>query len=234
MVYMKLDRLSEAKATFQEAITAASQSGVKATIYNMLGNICFKGLEFDLAVTYYQKGIEVYPINKTSFETSIANSLKQKKLHKNYNESLAFLKESKLVEAISILENIAKDEPNFKDVSHLLDSTLLKLEARKAAFDINRFYDHGLACIKSKDWKGAVEAFELVTVKSPNYKKVKSNLSLAQNNLKQKMKNDILKRYYDDGNNAVKQGDFMSAIISYERVAEINPNYKNIQYKIKQ
>ncbi|MBN2012621.1 tetratricopeptide repeat protein [candidate division KSB1 bacterium] len=225
---------NDAEQVYLEALSIAEENTVKATIYNMLGNIMLSSQQFDKAINYYERGKEAYPINANSFSSAIERVKQQKTIVTDYDKATKEIARNNYEEGIKLLEAVADINPEYKDVSKLLSDTKQKLESKELVDNVQDFYQQGLNAMRQEDWKAAIESFELVTAKTPDYQDVQRNLATAQQNYKSKIKADNLDRLYDDGNAAVQRGDYIKALIAYERISEIDPEYKNVAFKIQQ
>ncbi len=222
-----------AEQTYLNALEFSKENSVKATIFNMLGNISLNAGNFDKAIEYYRKGKEVYPINANSFDSAIDHVEQERTLRADYEAGKNLLAQNNVAEAIEKLERVLALRPNYRDAGTLLDSAKSRLD-REFKRSIDEFYNQGLACVKRNDWKGAVEAFDLVATKSPDYLDVQNQLDNAKKNLRAIQRAENLQKLYEEGNVAAQRGDYIKALIAYERVSEIDPNYKNVSYKIQQ
>jgi tetratricopeptide (TPR) repeat protein len=234
VVYDKLGRYQEAEDAFTKALNLSNEASIKAMMLYKLGQVNLSMAKYDKAIAHFQQAIDIYPTNQSSLESFITLAKNQKKLSSLYNDSETLMSQNKYEAAIANLQEIINIDPSYKDSKELLAKAQQLFDSNRAESDLKDNYNKGLVAIKNNDWQGAIEAFDDVVVKSPDYEKAKEYLTLARQKIDSQQKNDTLEKSYNEGLAAVNKNDYMSAIIAFERVREIDPNYKNITTRIQQ
>ncbi len=151
---------------------------------------------------------------------------------KNLQTSLAqadeYLKQGKIELAVALLEELAAKNPE-PDLQKKLQSAREALRRKQLEDQLQRDYTSGVNAMRFRNWAAAVYFFEKIVNADPNFRDARRRLQRAQRELENQNLDNALKQYYANGVQALKEGDYQKAANALGKVANINPDYLDVQ-----
>lgn len=197
---------------------------------------------------YYSKGVQF--LRERQFQKAIRHFEKALSLDKNFKDTKEKLNKAKK-ELLALQENerawraeygpeafslVSKEERN-KELGKKLEASMKKSEAKRKILSTNPAeisYQKGLLYLQNEQWEKAIKSFEVALSITPDYMDAEQQLQLAQLGLEQSTRNRILERYYNEGISLLNSQKWVKAIIAFEKVLELGPNYEDVELKLKQ
>ncbi|MDZ7261824.1 MAG: tetratricopeptide repeat protein, partial [candidate division KSB1 bacterium] len=180
------------------------------------------------------------PIKFQNLEKNFAPAEESKKieapqqLEALYTQGLTYLENKNWEQAISAFERLLSLSPDYKETTRWLDQARKGLEYDLRAHLLIQYYNEGLAEFRKRDWVQAIIAFEKVRNIDPNYRDVAEKLRQAQRRLDQEGEEVAKLRYYNQGMLAIKKNDWINAVTLFERLVEIDPDYKDARQRLEE
>ena len=145
-----------------------------------------------------------------------------------FEQAIDYEKQGFLELALASFDQIAKRDPEYKDVKNRVENLRQRIEAKNLMLEKEKAYNDGLFAFRTGNWPQAIIAFEKVLKIDPGYKKVRKKLNEARAELEKESSIAIIARYYQEGQRSLQNGDLGSAMVAFEKVKRINPNYRNV------
>lgn len=201
------------------------------------GDQSFYARRYIEALAYYNRAIELDPLNKVAWNNKGLTLVKlrredealkaykkaleidpnYKTARKNLNKLLERQKKISLVDKdFEIAERFMKEGRYQEAIIHY------NLAIRRHPRFPAAFNNRGIAYMKLREYDNAIRSFKKALAIDPHYKVAKENLEKAKNT-----KKELFKSYITKGNRAMENKKFEEALRSYERAVAINPKSTN-------
>lgn len=224
----KLNRHNEAIETLESAKNIARETEIRAVVLYELGRTKLAVNNFNDALTDFNEGLQLNSSKQDAFKTAIQNVRSLRELDNQYSQGMKLFDEGKYEQAIEILTRVVQSEPNYKNASQKL-AEAQQLKDRQTKLDnLADVYARGIGYMQRSDWQNAILAFKQVEGSDPNYKDVKVKLAEAQARMDQSLQQEVYEKIYNDGQSEYRKGNWINAIVAFEKVKEWDPNYKNV------
>lgn len=226
-MYRKMGKFKEAEESLQAALNISTDKQFRALTLYELGQTKIAQAQYDEAVKIFRQGIDVSPSDRTSFETGIQLAEDQKKIQNLYQQGMQAVQANKLPEAVEFFNKVIELEPTHQ----LAKSEIQKIAVTQQQKDSSEndklltIYNQALTELDKGEWASAIKNFETINQLQQNYKDVNKLLLQTKEKQYQELITDQL---YEKGLENVQKGNYVLALINFERVAEIYPNYKDI------
>ncbi len=196
--------------------------------------------DFALAQTLILQLQEISPYHagltekKALIDSLINSKAKDGFLQEMFSTAEKQSDEGNIKSAISTLETILQNDTNNEAVHAKLEGLKTKYEEQQTKERAQREYDNGLKALQEQNWTRAIIAFEKVVELAPNFEDSEARLREANRKLESQGTETIVRQYYIDGVAAMNRKDLRSALASFEKASNLNPNYRDIKTLIKQ
>lgn len=232
--YKKLGQSERFETHLLEAKTLANERKIKTRIALDLGRLYNEREEYTKALAELREGQQLEPTN-SEFTKLIASIETAAALQQLYAAALQNLASNRLNEAKTQFETIAAQAPDYKDLRARMTEmdSLLKTENQKQAFALA--YEQAQNHEAEGKLELAISAYESLLRQSSNYKDAQARLENARQLLAhnaREEKNRLLESEYNAGTVALKQQDWTGAIISFKRVVESDPGFRDARGKL--
>lgn len=226
-MYRKTGRNKDAEESFLAALNISTDKQFRALTLYELGQTKIAQAQFDEAIKIFQQGMDISPSDRASFATGVQLAEEQKKIYTLYQQGMQAVQANKLSEATEFFNQVLESDPNHQQAKAELQKITMAQQQKKSADDgkIQALYDQALAEFNKGAWAAAIAGFENLNQVQPNYKDANKLLLQAKDKQYQELITDQL---YQKGIENVQKGNYVLALINFERVAEINPDYKDI------
>ena len=97
---------------------------------------------------------------------------------------------------------------------------------------IEKIYQRGVAALKNDDWRVAISNFNKVKKLNPNYKDINSRIMESRLGMESVKEMEEVAKYYNHALNKFNNGEWLKAIIEFEKAKMLYPGYKDIELKI--
>jgi tetratricopeptide (TPR) repeat protein len=156
------------------------------------------------------------------------NALKQKnrskRLNALYEQAAIKLKKGSVNEAIVLLKQIRNIEPNYRDTSNLIQQAEAALENRRVKQRKQNV---------EKEQEEPADNGKVTKKSKPPAEAIANNMQAVKKVLDDSTEQDTkIEEIYQDGVLALQNGDWQQAVLAFEKVNLLNPEYKDVQIKI--
>ena len=226
-MYRKMGRYKDAEESLQAALNISTDKQFRALTLYELGQAKIAQSQFDEAIRLFKQGMDISPSDRASFTTGIQSAEDQKNIYNLYQQGMQLVQANKLVEATELFNKVLELEPNHQQAkSELQKITVAQQQKQSTDSDkLLALYNQALAELDKGEWAAAIKDFDNINLLQQNYKDVNKLLLQTKEKQYQELITDQL---YEKGLENVQKGNYVLALINFERVAEINPNYKDI------
>jgi len=227
-IYVQLNNLEKAAEALSGAKELANEK-IKGRISYDLGQVYLRQGNILKALAEFQEGKKLWPQNVKMFDEAIASAEGKKTLDEKYNQSVTLLVSERYEDAINLLTEIVKVDPNFKDAAaKLQEAQALAQQNTKSKrlaalyLDANRKADRGAR-------SEAINLFTQIVKLDPSYKDANVQLQRLQNTPGQNSQSTTLENYYTRGVDAIQRNSWDEALTALARVARIDNQYRDVQ-----
>ncbi len=234
-IYRKLGRYDEAEQAYRETLNMAVDDKFKAVTLYELGQTKILQKQYDAAVNYFRQGIRISPPDRTSFEIGIQLAKNQQKIDTLFQQGMASVQNQKLSEATNIFDEIIALSPGHEEAAKQLDRLNSQLAQRKEQRDeqIQPLYKQAKIYMNEGNWTEAIKYLQRIKNIQQDYIDVNKLLSQAQESQYQHLLNEQkIVSLYAKGTENFQGGNFTLALAHLEKVAELDPDYKDVQSRI--
>ena len=145
-----------------------------------------------------------------------------------YQQAATHETRGELAAALAAYERLA----DYKDAADKTQKLRTQLEANQKSVQVEKEYAAGMTAFRTRDWPVAVAAFEKVLTVDREYRDVRKKLSEARRNLERESNETVLARYYAEGMEAFNREDWGVAMAAFERLCNINPQYRDAAQRL--
>jgi superkiller protein 3 len=224
----RLNRNPEAMKTLEVAKNLARQTEIRAAVLYELGRTKLLAGDLDGALAEFNEGLQLNSSKQDAFESAIENARTLRELEANYVKGMRYLNNGQYDEAIDALTSVVNTNPNYKDSNQKLTEAQQMKDRKTKVDNLSDIYARGIGYMQRNDWANAIIAFKQVEQVEPDYKDVKAKLAESQLNLDQSLQQEVFEKIYNDGMADYRKGNWITAIVAFEKVKEWNPNFKNV------
>jgi tetratricopeptide (TPR) repeat protein len=97
---------------------------------------------------------------------------------------------------------------------------------------IEKWYRQANEFYAQKNWAAALEKFEMVAGIEPNYKETSAKIAAIKQTLSPKVQERTLDEIYAQWITQLLKQDFANALITFQRIAALKPDFKDVQEKL--
>ena len=230
----RLGRYNEAKEALLGVVNLTGNSKIRSQIYFEIGRVCMLLEDYDEAIRQFNLGMEQTPENTTYFEDAIKSAQRAKEASTYYASANAHLERGRHKEAVAEFQKVIQIDPNYKDVRTKLRQAQNGETQSQRDQEVERYYRQGITQLRLRDWAAAYESFQNVTAINSNYKDAQARLLEAQYGMETVTRVESIDRRYNDGVAAHKARDWTRAIIAFDHVREMDPNYRDVNRRIRE
>ncbi len=226
-MYRKMGRYKDAEESLQAALNISTDKQFRALTLYELGQAKIAQSQFDEAIRIFNQGMDISPSDRASFQTGIQLAEDQKNIYNLYQQGMQSVQANKLTEATDLFNKVLELDPSHQQAKAELQK-MAAAQQQKETADSDKLlvlYNQAIAQMDKGEWVAAIKDFEDINQLQQNYKDVNKLLLQAKEKQYQELITDQL---YEKGLENVQKGNYVLALINFERVAEINPNYKDI------
>jgi len=235
----------EAKlAELDSQLNAETQKTTLTSMYEQAQKHATNG-NFELAINGYESIIQQdgnYKDVRARLEAArqqLAQKQLDEKVEAQYAAGLAALRVRNWPRAILSFEQVLEADRNFRDARRRLTEAQNGLDRESTETVVARYYAEGVSDMNKNDLGGALAAFEKVRRINPNYRDVANLYAEVDAALSKKVeviagtkpspaapaKVDSI---YQAGVTAFERKDWMPALVAFEKVQLLQPNYRDI------
>jgi len=146
-----------------------------------------------------------------------------------YESALSNYQSGNWNEAIREFEQLLRINPSYRDAAERLSAAKTQLENQELETVKLRLYQSAQAAIQDKDWVAAVAYLEQLLNLAPGYRNTAELLSHAKKFVKATPEINGEDELYEKGIHYLQEENFLEAIIAFEKVTLIDPDYKNVR-----
>ncbi|MDZ7332803.1 MAG: tetratricopeptide repeat protein [candidate division KSB1 bacterium] len=233
--YRKLGQLVEAEKAFNEAMKLSKDTQFKNLMLYELGQTKISQGRYAEAIEYFRKGLLNSPENRSSFELGIQMAREQQKVAELYEQGLALIKNNKLTDAKEVFRQLLQMDSSHagakEQLEKIADLMAQKVDPRDQ--QIQPLYIQALADMNQGKWSEAIKNLEKIKSLRPNNAEIAKLLAEAQEKQNEQILNEQkIENFYTMGVENFTKGNYTLALANFEKVAELNPNYKDIDSRI--
>ncbi len=219
-VYMLTGKTKKGIETFRgvEQLAGRNNSLRGRTAYE-LGQAYIAQGEYTTALEILRRGKRLLPQNSVLFNEAITKANGKQGLNSQYANANSLLQAGRHTEAITLLERIAKADPNFKDVLTLLETARLQSAQRVQPLQIDSQVQP-----QSKPERKV----------SPPKIDSAQNQPVAKQRVRQKTvvqtepETPVIEQHYKNGVAALRKKQWQQALEQFDAVQRLEPGYGNV------
>jgi tetratricopeptide (TPR) repeat protein len=145
-----------------------------------------------------------------------------------YRQAQQYERDGNFAMAIATYESLLKQSASYQDASARLQKVREQLVQKQRLEMMESEYAMGLARLEARDWAGAAISFEKVLQQDSNFREARLRLQDAQRRLQRENAEAMMTRYYAEGVSAMSQKQYSVALTAFEKVRQVNPNYRDV------
>ena len=223
------NRPNEYERSLREAIAFASDKEKKSNLLFKLGKFLFEQNRLDEAKMELEAGRKLASTGQSFFDNYISFVEAAVQYQQQYERAVRSMAAGNHVEAKTIFEEIRANDPNFKDVTAKLQQidSLLAVAASQQARDT--LHESALRYEQEGNLFMAISLYRSLLDKDSTDHEAADKLQAVTADLEKSKRTESLSREYARGLQAMEGADWAQAAYSFERVFELNPNYREVR-----
>ncbi|RME01771.1 MAG: tetratricopeptide repeat protein [Calditrichaeota bacterium] len=232
------DLLPEYRGQFSQMIELSENMQTLNQLYED-ANRAQKAGDLKRARSLYEK---IYTRNKTfrnvdrkltELDSMISRQNAESLMAAAVRQAEQYEAEGKLELALAIYENLQQSHPS-PEIQKKLTALQEKYRQWKLNQDLLIEYENGVSALKLKNWAAAVYSFEKIMAANPGFKDARRKLDIAKRGMENAKVETLLSQYYENGLAAMKEKDYEKAQAAFEKISQVNANYRDVQALLQQ
>jgi len=231
-------------AELDSLLNADVKKNALAAMYEQAQEQAAEG-KVELAIATYETLLQQSPNYKEAGSKlqTVRQQLERNQLHEKleaeYANGITALKIRDWTRAILAFEKVLESDRNFREARKKLSEAQSGLDRESAETAVARYYAEGVAAMNRNDLGAALAALEKVRRLKPNYRQTASLWAELENALQKKAEFAAVPSIpvaaaanydslYEAGLAALARADWMQALITFEKVHLLKPNYREV------
>lgn len=169
----------------------------------------------------------------TELDSILAVETEKQTIQVTLQRAEKYEKEGRLELALAIYEDLAQRKPS-DEIKARLQRVQEAYEKKRQREELEREYQAGLNALRFRNWAAAIYSFEKIIKTDPTFKDARKRLAQAQKGLENENIENLIKQYYANGIAAMQNRDWARAEEALKKVANLNPNYLDVQSLLQQ
>ncbi|MFQ5648511.1 MAG: tetratricopeptide repeat protein [bacterium] len=159
------------------------------------------------------------------------NAVQEDELERTYQNGVAALRSQNWRQALNHFASVQNIDPGYKDVARLVRQVKQgRSRAQARESQLTELYEQGTAQMAAKRWDQALASFKELETLSPGFRDIEAQLISIRHALTQQ--STAVDTLYRDGLFALQNGDWLQAVLAFEKVKLLDPDYENINNKL--
>ncbi|MGH7450835.1 MAG: tetratricopeptide repeat protein, partial [bacterium] len=168
-------------------------------------------------------------VQLAELDAKLATETKKQTYAALYEQAQNYVNEGKLELAVATYESLVQQAGVYKDARSKLQAVRQQLEEKQLNDRLESEYANGVAALKARNWARAILVFEKILEVDRSFRDARRRLAEAQYGLDRESTETVVTRYYTEGISAISQNDFGAALTAFEKVRQLNPNYRDTE-----
>jgi tetratricopeptide (TPR) repeat protein len=177
---------------------------------------------------------EIFP---TSMATD-SSAARNEKLEKAYAAGQAALRAQQWMQAIAAFESVVASDRNYRDARQRLVEAQNGLEREATNPLAARYYVEGVTAMNRDDLNAALAALKKAHRLNPSYRDVAGLIAEIESKLQQQppagFASSVQDSLYRTGLAALNRGDWVQAVIAFEKTQLLQPDYRDVAERLAQ
>ncbi|MEI7555253.1 CHAT domain-containing protein [Candidatus Chlorohelix sp.] len=184
--------------------------------------------EWGRSIERLQKLLELDPYRKETAQKLHQLEFKQVQA-RLYAEGRGFFDSGNWSEALRVFRTLKENDSDghYLIVDWLITDSQHNLEEQLYQEHLSQLYTDALAAFETEEWDAAVNGFEIIVNKEPEYREVAQLVAQARQKLKEAQ--ERVPRLYEEARQALKEKNWVSAIEKLVDVLAAEPDHPNAQ-----
>ncbi len=124
------------------------------------------------------------------------------------------------------------DRSTFGDASNRRNSRSRNTSANSNNQYLDQLYEQGMSALRNDRWRTALKNFKKIQETDPNYRDVGSLIMEARLGMESVLELEQVSKFYDQALEEFENGEWLKAIVEFEKAKMLYPGYKDIELKI--
>ena len=233
-VYRRRGKLRDCEETLRGAKGVAVDEKLQGRIAFELGRTLYELGDYDQALAELHEGRQFSQENQKGFNNLISLAEHAAELQRLYEIADRAEGAGNLREARAQFDQIRAKDPKFKDVTGRIARLDSMLEAQTQAASLSALYDRAQSYELEDNLEMAIVTYENLLKQTDEYKDASAKLKELQQRLTQRQQQEELDAAYAAGMAALRGQDWTRAILSFEKVMELDRNYRDTRRRLRQ
>jgi len=227
-----LNKTREYETTLREVKKLMSTAEQKSGVALELGRFLYAQGRSDEALAELRAGQNLNASQRGEFEALIKTIGAQGELQRLYDLAERARAGGNLKEAKSAFEQIAAQQADYRDVAAKLTALNAQLETETKRASLGAMYDQAQKYENESKPELAVSIYENILQQNENYRDARARLESVRQQLRQNQLERDLEDAYNAGVAAQRGRNWTQAIRFYERVLELDRNYRDARKRL--
>lgn len=138
-------------------------------------------------------------------------------------------KSGELEAAIAIYEKLLEAKEN-DTIRVRLEAARQQLLQQRKNMNLEKMYAEAVQAERRRRWTEAIANYREILRIDPTFKDTPAKLQQAENRLNE----EIIARYYTEGIAAMNRKDLVQALVAFENVRSMNPDFRDVQQRLQE
>ncbi|MDZ7291529.1 MAG: tetratricopeptide repeat protein [candidate division KSB1 bacterium] len=233
--YRRQGKLQACEEALSGAKGLSSDRSIQATILFELGRCIFDQGRYEEALVELRAGEDLSRDNNKgnfrSFIQLVESTIESQRLAETARQALS---SGDLNQAQTLVEQLREKYPEHKDVTPLTEmlDSLRGVETNRRA--LAALYEQAQKEAEAGNLEKAIGSYERLLQQAGDYKDAKTRLEATRQQLAQNQTRAKLEESYVTGTSAMKAGNWALAILSFEKILEMEANYRDVTQRLEE
>ncbi|MGH7496310.1 MAG: tetratricopeptide repeat protein [bacterium] len=233
-VYRRQNKTRQAEEILRQAKQHIKDVKMLSSVYFELSKILIEQNRYDEALTELRSGQQLDPSNKTFFSNLIQIAENAAAMDKQYEQARQAEARGAYQEAQAQYNLISSQNPEFRDVAARtahLDSMISQAAHQERL--LATAFEQALEYEAQGKLELAIPVYENLLLQSGgDYKETRARLEQARQQLELRQREEKITAEYSSGLAALSGQNWTRAILAFEQVLTLNPDYREAREKL--
>ncbi len=231
-VNRRLGNYKQSEADLREALRLAPDDKLRSRIIFELARLLHQMKQYDAALAELEEGRRLAPEMNSFFDNLIAIIKKERDSVRLYSEATAAYNRGDLEGAARLYKRLHALNPSYRDVETKISEVDSMLQARTQERLLSELYAQAMTLASQNNYSEAIALLQRILQRDPEFKDTAQRLQALQQKQQQQQSLEEIKAEYAKGMEALKRRNWTVAIIAFERVLALDPEYLDARAKL--
>ncbi len=228
----RLGALNESEEHLRTVQKLKSDKSLQVKISLDLGRLLHEQGRYEKALAEFKRGQNIDNKSRSFFENWTGIVEDEMEIARLYSSALMAFQTADLTKAKTLFRQIQSQNPNFKDMAQKLAAIDSTLNTQDQQRKLAQLYQDAIDFAEDDKLEPAIATFEQLLQQAPDFRDAPEKLETVRRKYSQQKLQNELEEQYLKGVEALAEKNWTKAILVFENVLNLSPNYRDTKAKL--